>query len=98
MIADLCDWSNTFLGKDAKWVDSCAPSVGSGLVTLKNWTITSALTDQSLIGGTAIDDRGCWQFAQWTKWTPYAAQMGFDAVKTMLIDPSSHIDQTFTDF
>ena len=60
MISDLCDWSSTFVGKEAKWIDSCTPSTGSGLVTLKNWTITDALTDQSLIGGTVIDGRGCW--------------------------------------
>lgn len=60
MIADLCDWSSTFLTKDAKWVDSCTPSTGSGLVNLKTWEISEALTEKSLIGGTAIDGRGCW--------------------------------------
>lgn len=60
MISDLCDWSSTFEGKEAKWIDACTPSNGAGLVTIENWTLTDALTDQSLIGGTAIDGNGCW--------------------------------------
>jgi len=45
MISDLCDWSGTFAGKEAKWIDDCSPSAGSNLVTLKNWIITEALTN-----------------------------------------------------
>ena len=67
-------------------------------MTLKNWVITDGLTDQSLIGGTTIDGRGCWQFAYWTKWTPYVAQLGFDAAKALFIDPASHIDMDFETF
>ena len=43
MISDLCDWSSTFMGKDAKWLDSCSPSVGSNLITIKKWIISEAL-------------------------------------------------------
>jgi len=39
-----------------------------------------------LIGGTSLDNRGCWQFAWWTKWTPYVAQAGYDIIKSMLED------------
>jgi hypothetical protein len=81
MISDLCDWSNTFNTKDSKWIDSCSPSTGSSLVTIKNWQITNQLSDQSLLGGTVANGKGCWQFAQWTKWTPYVAQMGFELIK-----------------
>ena len=63
MISDLCDWSSTFYGEDAKWIDECSASTSIGLVTIKNWAITEALTDQSLLGGTAIDGKGCWTFA-----------------------------------
>lgn len=73
MISDLCNWSSTFNNKDSKWIDSCTPSSSPGPVTLKNWVLTDGLTNQSLIGGTVIDGRGCWQFAYWTKWTPYVA-------------------------
>ena len=77
MISDLCTWDSTFMSEGSKWVDDCSPSVGSNLVTLKNFILTEAINDQSLIGGTVIDGRGCWQFAEWTKWTPYVAQSGY---------------------
>ena len=73
MVSDLCNWSSTFTGKDAKYMDACSPSIGSNLITIKKWVISDALTDQNLIGGTVPDGRGCWQFAEWTKWTPYVA-------------------------
>lgn len=81
IIADMCDWSSTFFTKDAKWVDSCAPSGNTSTITVKKWTIQQNLYDSnlqtsklvSLLGGSSFDNRGCWQFAWWTKWTPYVA-------------------------
>lgn len=98
LIDDLCDWNKTFLGRDARWIDECKPSTGSSLVTVQDWLLAPNNVDQSLIGGTAIDGRGCWQFAEWTKWTPYVAQIGFDAIKATFIDPASHIDMDFESF
>ena len=63
MISDLCNWDSTFMAKDSKWLDDCSPSVGSNLVTLKNYILAEAVNNMSLLGGTEIDGRGCWQFA-----------------------------------
>lgn len=106
LIADLCDWSNTFIGKDAKWIDDCSPAGNTSTLTIKKWTLQEKLYDTnlnddkliSLIGGTSYDNRGCWQFAQWTKWTPYVAQASFDAFTHMLADSNSHIGMDYDTF
>jgi len=98
MIKDLCNWDNTFNGKDSKWTDSCSPSrTDGGQVTLKKWLIADE-SDTSMFGGTEIDGRGCWQFAQWTKWTPYVTQMGYDALKSLIIDPETHVEEDYNTF
>jgi len=97
MISDLCNWQSTFINKDSKWIDECSNSADRGEVILKNWEI-SEKTNQALIGGAVPDGRGCWQFANWTKWTPYVAQLGFDAFKTLVADSSSHIDSDYDTF
>lgn len=106
LIADMCDWSSTFYTKDAKWVDSCSPAGNTSTMTIKKWTIQQQLYDSnlqdnkliSLLGGTSYDNRGCWQFAWWTKWTPYVAQTGFDMFKTLLADSGSHLEMDFDQF
>ena len=98
MINDLSNWGSTFEGKDAKWIDSCTPSTGSGLITLKDWQITEALNNQALIGGTASGGRGCWQFAQWTTWTPYVAQMGLNVLKEHLGSSADDVKVSFSEW
>ena len=87
MISDLCNWDSTFEGEDAKWFDDCSPSIGSSLVTLKNYILAEAISDMSFFGGTVTDGRGCWQFAEWTEWTPYVAQAGFKVLETLGMSP-----------
>jgi hypothetical protein len=79
-------------------MDSCSPSLtDGGQVTLKKWIIADQ-SDTALFGGTEVDGRGCWQFAQWTKWTPYVTQMGYDAIKSLIVDPETHVEQDFDTF
>ena len=79
LLDDLSDWTKTWDGEDAKWIDQCSASTGGGTVSLKSWTLTSAVTNQAVIGGTTKDGEGCWKFAAWTKWAPYLAQLGVNA-------------------
>ena len=39
IIADVCDFSSTFLGDNAKWVDDCNPSGNTSRITIKKWEI-----------------------------------------------------------
>lgn len=106
LIADLCDWSNTFSGENAKWIDSCAPAGNTSTITIKKWELQAKHYDSNLqtdrlisvIGGTSYDNRGCWQFAWWSKWTPYVAQTGFDIFKHLVADSSSHLEMDYDNF
>ena len=89
MINDLCDMKTTWEDKTAKWIDECAPSSGTGLITLKRWTVTEVLTDDALIGGTNAGGKGCWQFAEWTKWTPYLLAFSQHMFENYVYDPST---------
>lgn len=106
LLSDMCDWSNTFISKDAKYIDDCSPAGNTQTITIKKWELqarnfdTNLRTDKliSLIGGSSADNRGCWQFAWWTKWTPYVAQTGFDIFKTLLATTDSHLDMDYDQF
>ena len=96
MISDLCDWSSTFSAKESKWIDECTPSQSSGSVTIKKWEITQSLTDQALIGGLTPGGRGCWQLADWTKWTPYLLQTGLNLFQQ--VNPDVDSGMSYDDF
>ena len=89
VIADLCDWQSTAAGKDAKWIDECSSPTSTALISLKKWTLSSALDEQALLGGTVSDGRGCWQFANWSNWAPYLARYGYDFVRQYVVDPEA---------
>ena len=73
----LTDVANPFMalaGEDALFVDSCALSSSAGPIKLQNWDIANAF-EMFVIGGNAPGQlKGCFQFATWTEWAPYAAQ------------------------
>lgn len=106
IISDLCDWQGAFVSSSAKWIDDCSPAGNTSTLTVKKWTLQEKLYDSnlndntliSLLGGTSYDNRGCWQFAEWTKWTPYAAQTGFNIFKQMIATSDSHIDADYDTF
>jgi hypothetical protein len=100
MIGDLTDWSKTWLGRDARWIDDCQPSDGSAFVTIQDWLFVPSNIDQSLLGGSVTDvndGKGCWRFAEWTKWTPYVAQTGYDVIKSVLGEPA-HLNMAFSEY
>lgn len=75
-MTDISDFTDTWSGKDAKWIDSCVDSDDGTAVTLKDWALTPAITENAVLGGTAIDSPGCFQFANWGAWAPnYYANM-----------------------
>lgn len=89
LLTDISDWSDTWTGKNAKWIDACVDSDDGTTITLKEWALTDAITANAVLGGTAIDSPGCFQFANWSSWAPYftnmiqngLAQMGVDMPK-----------------
>lgn len=81
ILDDLSDWKGTWTGEDAKWIDECSLSIGVGAVQLKSWTLTDGVSEKAVIGGTEANGEGCWKFANWTKWAPYIAQMGFNSLR-----------------
>jgi hypothetical protein len=74
MIADLCNWNDTFVGEKAKWIDECKSSTAASKITLKDWQLATAMTDFVLLGGEKLDGDGCIRFAAWSSWAPYIAQ------------------------
>lgn len=100
MIGDLTDWNKTFLGRDARWIDECKPSGGASFVTIQDWLFTQSNIDQPLLGGSVTnvnEGKGCWQFAEWTKWTPYVAQTGYEMIKSVLGEPE-HLNVAFSEY
>lgn len=71
ILTDISDWSDTWTGKDAKWVDACVDSDDGTAITLKEWALTQAISSNAVLGGTAINGPGCFLFANWTAWAPY---------------------------
>ena len=70
----MCDFESCWTGASAQWLESCedpsdtyAPSI-----TWLNKQIAPAVTAQDLLGGVVPDGPGCFQFAEWSQWTPYA--------------------------
>ena len=78
MLSDLSDWTTTWSGSDALWIDECTTSTGGGTVSLQKWALTPAVINQNIIGGTTLGGEGCWKFASWSSWAPYLAQVGID--------------------
>ena len=71
IIQDLTDWRSSWTGENAKWVDDCSFS-GSNeqTIILKNWQVTTAITDMWFWGGNSVNGNGCFIFAQWSTWAP----------------------------
>jgi len=54
----------SWLEKESTILDECSLSSGTGgTIVLKDWTLTSAVTNQDVIGGILPDAIGCWSFA-----------------------------------
>ena len=47
-----------WFGNSAQWLESCTDSV-TPQVTVKNFEVAQAITDQNLLGGKTVDGPGC---------------------------------------
>ena len=56
------------------WVDDCSASSGGSEITLKDWQLYGAVTNNTLIGGTHVDGIGCFEFANYTSWAPWIGE------------------------
>ena len=64
MITDVGDFSNTWSGRNAKWYE-CSTSQAGGEITLFDWDLTDSYSEVPVIGGTEIDESGCFKFTDW---------------------------------
>ena len=81
LLDNLCDFRNTYINKEAKWIDQCSPSASTNAVRFVNWEMTSTQASRAIIGGFTKDGNGCWQFAEWTKWAPILAPYMMNLIK-----------------
>jgi hypothetical protein len=51
MIDDMSDWSGTFRGETARYIDSCSLSSGGGPINIKSFTLSSDSFEHNVIGG-----------------------------------------------
>ena len=71
IIKDLTDWRDSWTGENAQWVDDCSfSSSNEQTITLKNWQVTTAISDMWFLGGNTVNGNGCFIFAQWSTWAP----------------------------
>ena len=71
----MTDWTSTFYGPDAKWIDECTTSSSAGQIEIIDTALTEAITGQNILGGTAVNQWGCFQFATWSTSAPFFASL-----------------------
>ena len=52
MTDNIGNWNTSFTGTDAKWIDACSTPSSSPTLTLKEVTLTDAITESATLGGT----------------------------------------------
>jgi hypothetical protein len=62
ILDDISNWSSTFYGKSALFIDNCSPSNSGGLITLYTWAIASGISNY-VLGGQTPNGPGCIAFA-----------------------------------
>ena len=84
MIADMSDFGSVYRGETAQYIDSCTLSSGGGPIPIKNFKLSSDGFEHYILGQKDKDGAGCFQFANFEKWAPWAARSVFDGSKYML--------------
>ena len=54
-----CDLKLNWLGSNAQWLEDCTPSTAPE-ITIKNYEVAAAVSNQATIGGKTLDGPGCW--------------------------------------
>lgn len=89
---DTVEDDSPFTGKNAKWIDDCSTSSGTGgTIELENISFTDSITSLYILGGEIPDGRGCFHIANWTS---YDLQAGYMALKflTNFLDDDHRVD------
>lgn len=81
---DICDSSSSWTGQYAQWIEDCSDSTKATATIMD--TSYAAVNQQNVLGGIVPDGRGCFQFAQWSDWAPYAAQAAYATASYMAAD------------
>ena len=75
-IDDMNNWQSTFNGPDAKWIDACTASSNTAQpVDIIDMTLAEAITGNNILGGTGINQWGCFIFATWSSSAPFFAPL-----------------------
>ena len=85
----MSDFGSVYRGEDAKYIDSCTLSVGGGNIPVKKFKLSSNQFEHYILGQKDKDGAGCFKFAAFEKWAPYAAKSTIDAAQYMFGDPSN---------
>lgn len=80
----MSDFGTVYRGEEAKYIDSCTLSSGGGPIPVKNFKLSSDGFEHYVIGGKDKDGAGCFKFANFEKWAPWAAQSVFETTKYMI--------------
>ena len=81
IFADIQDMKSSWTGDNAQWLETCYDSTPVSVAIMdRSYT---GVTDQMVLGGKEINGPGCFQFAEWSKWAPYAASMAYQAANIM---------------
>ena len=78
---DFSDMKSTWTGDNAQWLEMCEDSASSNAAVMDRSYVGPV--DQMVWGGKEEDGPGCFQFADWSKWAPYAAQMAYYSAEIM---------------
>lgn len=81
---DTIEDDSPWTGKNAKYIDDCSTSSGTGgTIELENISFTDS-TSLYILGGEIPDGKGCFHIANWTSYDLQAAYMGLKFLTNLL--------------
>ena len=88
IIEDIGNPVKNWYSEESLFIDDCSTSDAGGTITLKKWELWPSVTERGIVLGSdnSPGSAGCFRFAEWTKWAPYVAQVGFDVAESLGID------------
>lgn len=76
IIANMADYTDSWTGTDAKWIDECTFPYNTAIIKIFENTYTESISDNAIIGGTSANQAGCFKYGSWTSWAPYLLSYG----------------------
>ena len=80
----MSDYGSVYRGEEAKYIDSCTLSYGGGPIPIKKFKLSSDGFEHYILGQKDKDGAGCFKFAAFEKWAPWAAKSVFETTSYMM--------------